>query len=282
MKEKVKLDPASALLIRWESKVFRNKITSSFLEHLDLSSCNELYQNFQEISDWFEEAVANSKFFIRDFINTKLEESDQQHLLIILGAGNSPLALDILCRNNKKIDRILEIDSEWMDEKKELYDKLFPDCSDKIKCITADITSASILKLLNTLLHEFYDEHPCIILLESETPYLSKESLEKIVTSLKSKNGNNTILIEHLLPGELISEEKKDISQKVYEKLKELKHKSEINHYTNDHLMEIFLKNGGKLQKRNSMCEIEKMRLGENKYFPRVEDGWVECSIWQI
>jgi O-methyltransferase involved in polyketide biosynthesis len=252
------------------------------LEHLDLSACNEIYENFREICDWYDEAVANSKFYIRNFINTKLEESDQQHLLIILGAGKSPLALDIICHNSEKIDRILEIDSEWMDEKKEIYDRLFPSCSQKIKCITADITSSTMLKLLNTLLHEFYDEHPCIIVLESETPYLSRESLEKIVTSLKSKNGNNTILIEHLLPEDMVSEEKKEIPQKVYEKLKQLKRKSEINYYTNDLLMEIFLRNGGELKKRNTMCEIEKMRLGKNRYFPRAEDGWSECSIWQI
>lgn len=280
--EKLKLDPASALLVRWESKVFRDKIISTFLDHLDLSSCNELYENLFSICEWYDEAIANSKFFVRNYINSKLKNSSQQYLIILLAAGKSPLALDLISNNYNSIDRILEIDSTGMDDKKELYDKLFSEYSDKIKCITADIESPTILKLLNTLLHEFYNEHPCIIVLEDETHYLSKESLEKIVISLKSKTGNNTILIEHLLPTETVKRDKKNNPIKVYETLKDLKRKPGINYYSTENLKEIFSKNGGRLETRNSMTEIEMMRLGTNKYFPRTEEGWIECSIWQI
>jgi hypothetical protein len=79
----------------------------------------------------------------------RLDADESECQLVFPAAGKSPLALELLERNHSKINRIFEIDISGMEEKKKLYDRICPDNSKKIICITADITSPNIASLLN-------------------------------------------------------------------------------------------------------------------------------------
>jgi O-methyltransferase involved in polyketide biosynthesis len=279
---KLKLEPASALAIKWGWRAYNKTLLRNFIDHLDLSSANELYNKCHSICDWYEEAVINKKFFIGQYIKEILSQSENEHLVVILAAGKDPLGLSILIENSDKVDRILEIDLSGMDSKKELYDKLYTEYSDKIKCITADITSEAILQVLNKLLHEFYKEHSCIIVLEGISYFLPEEDLATIIRSLKSEMRNNTIILEYLLPFEKISSRVNHIPSSVFKLIKEDCQLEDITFYTNENIKALFENFGGRRIKFCSLSEIEKIRTGANSFFPTASDGWLECSVWEI
>lgn len=279
---KLKLDSTSALNIQWGRNSFDCKIIDSMIEHLDLSEGELLYNKCNAICDWYEEVILNRDYFTINFINEQLITKNDEHLIIILAAGNSPLSLEILKNNYPLINKILEIDSFGMDEKQELYDNYFPEYSEKIKCITADIKASSMLSLLNSLLHEYYNEIPCIIILEGVSYYITEGDLKNIISSFKSDLHNNTLIIESLLPYDDISADKKNIPTNVFETIKDEKGLSQITSYSKESLYEIFSSSGGILLEDHNLTDLEKFRLGENKFFPNPNDGCIECSVWQL
>jgi O-methyltransferase involved in polyketide biosynthesis len=279
---KLKLEPAAALNMLWGKKAFQGDMVQHFINHLDLSSGDMLYKKCLKICDWYEEVVLNRKYFINNYIDNTLTNSRDEYLIIILAAGKSPLSLRILNQHFDKVNKILEIDLAGMDEKKELYDKYFPDFSEKIKCITADISSKTLLSVLNSLLNEYYENVPCLIVLEGVVYFLSKSELKNIVSSFKSSNNNNQFIIEYLLPQENIAEEKRKIPAEIFSEIQKHSAIDSLNFYTNDVLKEIFESNGGHLLEVDNLMHIEKLRKGENKYFTKHSDGWIECSVWEL
>ncbi|MGD8780514.1 MAG: class I SAM-dependent methyltransferase [Ignavibacteria bacterium] len=279
---KIKLEPTAALVMKWGRNAFKNKTPQKFIEHLDLSSGSELYDKCNEICEWYEEVIINRKYFINDFIKSEISKNDKEYLIINLAAGKSPLALEVLEENHKRIDKVLEIDVAGMDEKKELYDKFFPEYSEKIKCITADITSSSILSLLNSLLHEYYNNHNCIIVLEGVTYYLNKRDFERIISSFRSPYKNNLIVVEYMVPEDSLCEQRKNIPVEIFEIIKNYSELDEIVTYSIDDLSAIFESNDAELKIMNNMIQIEKYRKGKNKYFRNTDEGWIECAVWRI
>ena len=169
-----------------------------------------------------------------------------------------------------------------MDEKKELYDRQFPKYSEKIKCITADISSKPILMMLNSCLHEYYNNIPCIVILEGIACFLSPDDIKNIIASFKSSKKNNQLLVEYLLPTENVSEAIRKIPQSIYSTIQESIGLKNINFYTNEIMAELVTANGGKLVEVKNLKGIEKQRLGENKYFSGSSDSWIECSVWEL
>jgi O-methyltransferase involved in polyketide biosynthesis len=279
---KLKLEPAAALNMIWGKSAFKSDVLDKFISQLDLSAGNELYEECCTICDWYEEVVLNRKFFIENYISQKLISSNEEHLIIILAAGKSPLSLSLLNSHLQKINKVLEIDLSGMDEKKELYDRLFPEYSDKIKCITADISSKSMLMLLNSCLNEYYNNIPCIVILEGVACFLKKEDIKNIIASFRSEKRNNQLIVEYLLPAEVIAEEKRNIPTSIYSLIQENVGLTEINFYTNEIITELVTSNNGNLVELKNLNSIEKDRLGENKYFTKSNDSWIECSVWEL
>lgn len=279
---KVKLEPSAALVMRWGRRAFRSVLAGNFIDQLDLSSGEELYNRCSSICNWYGEVTLNRKHFINEFINNHLNKSPVQHIVVVLAAGKSPLSLEILSENYDKINKILEVDVAGMDEKSEIYSRTCPEFSHKIKCITADITSDSILSTLNYLLHEYYEDHPCIIVMEGVVYYLEKSDFKKIVRSFKSANRNNIFITEYLVPFDFVSEGHRQIPVDVFNTIQEHAGLPSIQTYTADMISEIFSEYGGQIIDGCSLTLMEKERLGNNQYFHQNNDGWIECSIWKI
>ena len=279
---KLKLEPTSALVMQWIKNALRDDIVQKFIQYLDLSSGEELYNKCNSICDWYSEVIVNRKYFISEYIKKEIENSDEEVVVINLAAGKSPLALQVLEKHSGKIDMVLEIDVAGMGAKKELYDKHFSEFSQKIKCITADITSQILLSSLNSLLHEYYKNHKCIIVLEGVSYYLSKSNIENIVSSLKSKNKNNLFVFEYLVPAEHISEGKKHIAQNVFEVIQQFAGLKNITSFTFENVTEIFSNAEAELKSASSLFEIEKLRLGRNEFFKTKEESWIEFCVWEL
>lgn len=280
--DKLKLEPTSALAMQWIKNALPDEIVQKFIDYLDLSSGEELFQLCNTVCDWYSEVIVNRKYFISEYIKTELSKSENENLLINLGAGKSPLALQILEQHSEKIDHVLEIDITGMEIKKELYDKHFPQYSKKIKCISADITSSIMLSSINKLLHEYYNDHQCIIVLEGISYYLSYEDIKNIVKSLRSKNRNNLIIFEYLLPSENVTKERRHIPENVFNTIKNYAGLKNITIFEAGKLNLLFSEFEGQILHSSNLHEIEKLRLGVNKYFKSADDGWIEFAVWNL
>jgi len=278
--EKIKLDPKSALFLEWGSKYYTGEKFREYLSHLDLSAAEEIKSEYNSICHYFDEVFINREFIVEKYIKNQLSKFEKEHLVIILAAGKSPLSLELIQKYPNKLNKILEIDISGMDEKKEIYDVHYPDFAERIKCITADFTSTPILEFMHNLLNEYYNDLPCIILLEGVSYYLSEAELQKIVSSFKSKNKNNTFIFEYMLPADKLSPERREIPAKFIETSNF--DKSKASFFTGNVLSDMMGKLDAKLLQKDNLTNVEKLRTGKNKYFPKAEDGWLECSIWQI
>lgn len=280
--KKIKLDPKASLSLEWSRKAYSPELLENYLEFIDISSGIELSTKCKQICGWYDEIIVNEMYFIKDYISGELEKSDEKQLIVILGACKSMLSIELLRKHRLKIDRIIEIDNQWMGVKEEFYNRYFPYDADKIKCVTADLTSRAMLTSLNLLLHEYYNDIPCIILMDNISEYINERILEQVISSFKSPHKNNRLIIDYVLPDEYISGDYKNIPLTVFDLIKHEADLETINCYTRTKLKKIIENNGGMLITNRSMKEMEFNRTGRNNYFRKDNDGWVECSVWQL
>lgn len=278
----IKLEPTASLMLQWGKEAFSGEVIKNFVNHMDLTSGKSLLEECNSICSWYNQVVLNGKRFISGYLNTLLESSQCEHLIIIPGAGKSPLALEILSKHNNKVNKIIEIDISGMDEKIELYYKFFPAFSEKIKCITADVTSESILAVLKTMVHEFYQDIPCIILLEGITYFLSKREIEKIVSSFSSLGNKNILVIEYLKPLKQVNPSTRYIPEKIFEKIKSHSGIKQISSFQPSFISKTISKKGGTLKLKKSLTDLEKNSHGNNKHFDQNDKGWIEYEVWNI
>ncbi len=282
MMDKLKIDPTSALVLKWGIKAFDPIEIGKYIEHIDFTSAEKLYNECNLICNWYEEVIINRKYFISKAVEEELKKANQEYIIINLAAGKSPLAIHLLSRNKERINKVIEIDLNGMEEKQEIYDRYYPELSNKIKCITADITSESCLNFIQQIIIEFFNGNPCIIILEGIIYYLKQDEFSRIVKKFISKEKSNTLILEYLLPDSLIREDRKEIPKKVFEKIKQELSLESIYTYNKDFINSLFLNTGGELISSKCLMEMEKERTGSNKYFNGIEDGWIECSVWKL
>ena len=269
-------------MIQWAKETGKNQLLNKFIEHLDFSAGDELINEARQICDWYDEVILNKKYFIYNYINEELKKSDQEFLLIFPVAGSYPHALELVETQCDKINRIIEIDKEGMEEKQELYDRFFPHCSDKIKCISADISSKIILDVISNLIEEYYSDIPSIIILDNVSYFMTVSDIKNIINSFKSTGKKNTLILDSLRPFEKVNVEKRNIPLHIFDKLKKFAGIEEITSFDNHALEELFEKIGGELKKSSNLVAMEKQRKGENNHFKETSDSWLECSVWQI
>lgn len=280
--KQIKLEPAASLMLQWGKDAFSGEVINNFVNHLDLTSGQSLMEECDSICDWYNQVVLRGKLFISNYLNNLLEKSNDEHLIIIPGAGKSPLSLEILSKHPNKVHKIIEIDISGMDEKIELYRKFFPASCEKIKCITADVTSEAILAVLSTMVHEFYQDIPCIILLEGITYFLSKREIEKIVSSFASTGNKNILMIEYLKPLRQVNSQTRFIPEKIFERIRNHSGIKQISSFPPSFISKTLSKKGGKLEMKKSLTDLEKNSHGKNTHFDQADKGWIEYEIWNI
>lgn len=280
--KQIKLEPTASLMMQWGKEAFSSEEIKKYLQHLDLTSGKSLLDECNSICSWYGQVVRNGKKFISRYLDERLKSSGDEHLIIIPGAGKSPLSLEILGSHWNKVNRIIEIDISGMDEKNELYSTLFPNYAEKIKCITADITSESILAVLKTMVHEFYHDSPCIILLEGITYFLSKREIEKIISSFASNGNKNILLIEYLKPLRQVNSETRYIPEKIFDRIKAHSGIKQISFFPSAYISKAISKKGGKLEMKKNLSDLETNSHSQNKYFDQSDKGWIEFEVWKI
>lgn len=270
---KIKLTNDSAMLINRGNNFFSNDVIERFKEYFDLSDITN-FQGTQE-NKLYEESYLNKEFIIDKYIYDELNRNDDKRLLVILSPGISPLSVEILKRYDNKIDKILEIDFNDMEEKQQLYDSLYPEFAEKIKCMNADFQSPAMIEIFNMLLQEYYNSAPAIIILNGISYFLDKDDVSNLISGFGSKSGKNILIMDVLKPIEEVSGEIQIIRKKIKDSAKK---KSLDSRNLNDLVSKLNVN----LVKRENLTNIEFQRTGSNKYFSLPEYNWLECAVIKI
>ena len=278
----MKLTPISALMLKWAKSTLTPEIYDQYIDHIDTTSGEELTRYIETVCDWYDEVIINKKHFIDNCIHKELSENSEEHLIIYLAAGEVPYSIDILRENNDKVNRIIEIDKEGMEEKQELYDRFFPEYSQKIKCISADITSKTILSVVSNLIEEYYKEMPCIVLLDNATYFLTISDIKNIIGSFKSTGRKNTLILDSLKPFSSVCSERRQIPETLFNKFVQEKRITTLLSFDQTTLRGMIEEVGGKLKSTSDLNLVEKSRMGKNQYFKTSDAGWLEFSSWKI
>ena len=282
---KLRLHPTAALVILWSLPLYAGGLAPvrEFVEMLDLSSGEDLVRRCDAICDWYGEVILNRKHFIKSLVEKLLAESEnrvgKEMQIVILAAGKSPLALELLIEASSRIARIFEVDLAGIEEKMKLYSRLAPDIALKLRCLTADVTSDDLLFRLAG--EGFNPEAPSIILMEGISYYLPKEDLEKIVSKFRS-GGRNQFIVEYLVPCSELKSARRTIPKGIFSLIRKEAGADGTICYTELELSRMFQRSGGREISCTDMSEMELLRLGFNKRFCERKDGWIKCFLGAV
>ncbi len=279
---KIKLDPKVSLNIKWCEKVLDTDVFSELNKSIDLANCDSLYTKCESVCDWYDDVISGREYFSLKIIDEILTNNNEDHLLVILNAYNSPLSLELLRKNYPHLDMIIEIDSKGMDKKKELYNTFFPELSDRIKCITADISYSAVRELIRSMIKEYYGGKHCIILMEGMLQNMTENKFKDLLFCMRSENRNNTLIFDSLVPLNEVSSSYKDIEWKIFDVIKQPGEPDMLQTYTNERISEILTENGGQLLQHTDMFNLEKRRYGKNIHFGSSGDSWQLYSAWKL
>ncbi|MDD5590382.1 MAG: class I SAM-dependent methyltransferase [Dehalococcoidales bacterium] len=276
--DKSRLEPTAALVMQWALELYTEDPAFQYVSQLDLSSGEPLLKECNSVCDWYHEVILNRKSFIKHLIEQELSAAKQEFQLIFLAAGKSPLPIEILSKNPRKIHRIFEVDSSGMEDKKRLYLQVCPELTDKLRCVTADITSPDILSVLEIPINGYCHDMQSLIVMEGISYYLHKNDLQNIITRFRADR-ENIFIIEYMIPYRYVNPARRQIPGDIFKIIQDCCGLSAVTSYTKNELGTLFRKNSGDLIASYSMADMELNRTGANIYFEKPDDGWIECAI---
>lgn len=279
----MKLEPTAAFVMKLASDLFKkDTLTKEFLNQLDLSSASELIQDHQRegIFQLTQESMCNRKFTVRQCLMNLVDQMEAPVQIVILAAGKSPLALELLHRRRDKIKKVFEVDITPFEEKKSVYGRLAPSLRDHVAFIEQDICSA---KLRTDMKKQGFDpDAPSVIVMEGITHYIPKKKFEQCLSRFVSKGRKNRVIIEYGPPLETLASWVQPKAEKVYELIEKRYFSQGVIKHTPREIGEILEDQGGRLIKHYAMNEMEYLRKGKNEFFHEPNSGWVELVLGEI
>lgn len=273
MKARHPVSDTAALVMLWASEYYRrNPLTHAFLERLDLSSGQALFDQSNTICPWYSEVIVNRKHFICNEVRNLIGRPSGKTVIVNLGAGFSPIALELASRLSPRC-RFVEMDEHGMDRKYSIYTDLVPDQSRFISCHETDITDTSTL-------HDILEpEAPChlIVLMEGLTYYLPRKVLENIVVSFTDLFPALSLVIEYVKPCLSITIDRRDIPCRIFSLIRDYTGVDRMTTYTGEEIRAMLPENFSLLY--FDMDTMEERRTGSRKYFPSPDSGWISCAV---
>jgi O-methyltransferase involved in polyketide biosynthesis len=261
--DKLKLEPTAALVMAWALPLYEKGLIGDFVSQLDLSSGEDLLRRCQAACDWYGEVILNRKHFIRHKIARHLQ-ADEPVQVVLLAAGKSPLGLELLLQHSSRISAVFEVDVMGMDDKEKLYKRMAPEVADRLKCVTADISSRRLQEELQRA--GCREDITTIIVLEGISYYISKEALMRIIAGFHSTE-RRIFILEYLLPCDSVEPSRRVVPRSIFSLIKESTGQEEIRCYSDEHLQHIFSEAGGKVTAFHSMQEMEWEHIPKPIYY---------------
>ena len=267
----------AALVMLWASGYYETKpLIGTYLRRLDLSSGRQLLERYNSICPWYSEVIINRKHFIKNTVEELIKNDAKRTIIVNLGAGFSPLALELSPRLCDHV-RFIEIDRSNMSHKHQLYSELVPDRCRFISCIESDIADTACL--MEDLTKEMGEpaRTRLIVVMEGLTYYIGRPAMERVLESLSGLAPDLSIVFEHLKPCRLISGERRFIPYRIFSHVRDYTSLDRMTTYSEDEIRAI-LGPGFSC----SYCDMDKMetkRTGSCRYFPAPGSGWLSCAV---
>ncbi len=267
----------AALVMLWACGYYAaDPLTGRYLEKLDLSAGKPLLDCYNAICPWYAEVIVNRKHFIRNTVVDLIGTGGRQTVILNLGAGFSPLALEISPVLGRST-RFIEIDMKNMDLKRRLYSELVPDRCGFITCIEGDITDPTTLKGdLATLIGD-PENTRIITVMEGLSYYIGRPAMERAVDFLSGFAPDLGIVFEHLKPCRLIGEERRFIPYRIFSHVRNYTGLERMTTYAGDEIRAMLPSDFS--FRYFDMDEMEQRRTGSRRYFPTPESGWLSCAV---
>jgi len=218
----------------------------------------------------------NRKHFIKSTVEALADNDAKRMVIVNLGAGFSPLALELSPLLCDRV-RFIEIDMRNMSRKHELYAELVPDRCGFISGIEADI--ADIASLEDVLKHEIEDpaRTRLIVVMEGLTYYVGRPVMERVLASLSGFVPDLRIVFEHLKPCRLVSDERRLIPYGIFSHIRDYTSLDRMTTYSKEDIRAML--GPGLSLCYTDMDEMERRMTGTHRYFPVPDSGWLSCAV---
>jgi O-methyltransferase involved in polyketide biosynthesis len=262
----------AALVMLWASGYYaENPLIAEYLRRLDLSAGKEMFDRYNRICPWYSEAIVNRKHFISSSVRTLAGRISGSTTIVNLGAGFSPLALELIDILSPRC-RFIEIDKSGMDRKHTIYAGLIPECG-YISCLQADIADTS--SLYETLGSEVAGH--LIVVMEGLSYYVSREDMGRVFSTLSGLSAEQSIVFEHLKPCGSISDERRFIPYAIFSDVRDYTGLDRMTTYTGEEFRAMLA--SGFACRYYDMDEMERRRTGVRSRFTSPTSGWLSCAV---
>jgi O-methyltransferase involved in polyketide biosynthesis len=273
MTERHTVSDTAALVMLWAARYYRNDpLVEAYLERLDLSAGKDLFDRYNRICPWYSEVIINRKHFIYTTVRQLAGRSPGFMTIVNLGAGFSPLALELSPLLSSRC-RFIEIDESGMDRKTALYADLVPARCGSISCLTTDITDTSSIR---DILEPEERDH-LVIVMEGLSYYITRDAMEQVFSTLFGLSGKLTIVFEHLKPCRSIREDRWYIPDEIFSHVRDYTGLDRMTTYTEGEIRAMLPP--GSTCRYHNMDVMEMRRTGRNTFFPTPDSGWLSVAI---
>lgn len=271
------LEPTAALVMLWARDLYRTGSAARFYSCLDLAAGEQMRRECEAVCPWYAEVILNRKWFIREIAARFVADACAPCHVVVLAAGKSPLALELLDACGDVIASVIEVDIEGMEEKQHLYERAAPAHAAKIRCVPADL--ADLPGTAAAIAGAGYDpDLPTVVILEGVSYYIPPAVLSGIVSFFASPDRKNLAIVEYLLPCRLVAEKRRNIPREIWRIINRDCNQGGTVTYSPEEIEQALARAGCDRVVQHPMHEIELARTGANRYFPAVVDSWIAIA----
>lgn len=274
----LELEPTAALVMEWAKDLYRTGNASLFCSRLDLSASHRMKQECDSICPWYPEVMMNRKWFIRFLAASMVSGAEGQCQVVLLAAGKSPLALELLEMHSDRIVSVIETDIAGMEEKQEIYRAVAPEFADRIRCVHADICQKKETENAIFTTGMYDPERPSVVVFEGISYYLPPGVSARVLSIFSSGSLKNAVILDSLLPCHLVREDRRYISRGIWGVIHRDCNFGHTITYSPEEMDGMLSSSGCEQIAHHSMDEMERLRTGENRFFPTCHDGWIRIT----
>ncbi len=267
----------AALVMLWARGYYETMpLAGTYLSKLDLSHGRPLLEHYDRICPWYPEVIINRKHFIKNMVEELIGTDEKRTVIVNLGAGFSPLALELSSRFCDPV-RFIEIDRSNMSQKHLLYSQLVPDRCRFITSLESDIADTGcLIKALKTEISE-PSRTRLIVVMEGLTYYIERPAMERVLKSLSDLIPDLSIVFEHLKPCGLIREERRSIPYRIFSHVRDYTALDRMTTYSEAEIRALL--EPAFSCRYYDMDKMEMRRTGSCRYFPTPDAGWLSCAV---
>jgi O-methyltransferase involved in polyketide biosynthesis len=261
----LELEPTAALVMDWARDLYRTGSASAFYARLDLSAGHLMREECDRICPWYPEVMMNRKWFIRHLASLMVSQANGPCQVILLAAGKSPLALELLDSFPEKIAAVFETDIAGMEEKQQLYHEVAPDSARKIRCVPADLYDRDGTADAIMATGMYHPDRISVIVFEGISYYLPAEITSGILSAFTSRFSKNSVILDYLSPCRLVREDRRYISRGIWGIIhRDCQSPLPIT-YSPDDLEGMLSRSGCSHIQSHTMDEMEYLRRGKSE-----------------